>query len=172
MKFLACCVLPDKKLYGNCAYWCKYIRDFDCATQWLKATVPDRRVWLPAPACVINAVRLSKALKDAHSRSQAICTSMRPASTVDYTSGNEKRTQNSCACVPIRIVSYLQWFRVNQLKKTHWQTKILGTIWTNSDCPNGAWNLCQICFIVTLVVNCLDKELLAYKTLFFKNTFF
>jgi len=33
----------------------------------LKATVPDRRVGLPAPACVIAAVRLSKALKDAHS---------------------------------------------------------------------------------------------------------
>ena len=27
----------------------------------LKVTVPDRRVWLPTPACVIVAVRLSKA---------------------------------------------------------------------------------------------------------------
>jgi len=45
-----------------------------------KATVPDRMVWLPKPACVIAAVRLSKALKDAHSRSQAICTSVLPAS--------------------------------------------------------------------------------------------
>jgi len=43
--------------------------------------------------------------------------------------------------------------------------KVLVNIWTNSDCPNGAWNLCQICFIVTLLVNCLDKELIAYKTL-------
>jgi len=34
----------------------------DGATQWLKVTVPDRRVWLPKPACVIVAVRLSKAL--------------------------------------------------------------------------------------------------------------
>ena len=34
----------------------------------LKATVPDRMVWLPVPACVIAAVRLSKALKDAHSK--------------------------------------------------------------------------------------------------------
>ena len=34
----------------------------------LKATVPDRMVWLPKPACVIVAVRLSKALKDAHSK--------------------------------------------------------------------------------------------------------
>ena len=34
----------------------------------LKATVPDRMVGLPAPACVIAAVRLSKALKDAHSK--------------------------------------------------------------------------------------------------------
>jgi len=33
-----------------------------------KATVPDRMVWLPAPACVIVDVRLSKALKDAHSK--------------------------------------------------------------------------------------------------------
>jgi len=34
----------------------------------LKATVPDRMVWLPKPACVIAAVRLSKALKDAYSK--------------------------------------------------------------------------------------------------------
>jgi len=33
----------------------------------LKATVPDRVVRLPKPACVIAVVRLSKALKDAHS---------------------------------------------------------------------------------------------------------
>ena len=31
----------------------------------LKATVPDRMVWLPKPACVIAAVRLSKALRRA-----------------------------------------------------------------------------------------------------------
>jgi len=34
----------------------------------LKATVPHRAIWLPKPACVIVAVRLSKALKDAHSK--------------------------------------------------------------------------------------------------------
>jgi len=34
----------------------------------LKATVPDRRIWLHAPACVIFAVRLSKALQDAHTK--------------------------------------------------------------------------------------------------------
>ena len=34
----------------------------------LKATVPDRMVWLPKPACVIAAVRLSKAHEDAHSK--------------------------------------------------------------------------------------------------------
>jgi len=45
VKFLARSVLPDKKFYSNCLYWCKYVRDFDGATQWLKATVPDRRVW-------------------------------------------------------------------------------------------------------------------------------
>jgi len=33
----------------------------------LKATVPGQRVWFPKPAFVIAAVRLSKALKDAHS---------------------------------------------------------------------------------------------------------
>jgi len=32
-----------------------------------KATVPDRMIWLPKPACIIAAVRLSKAL-DAHSK--------------------------------------------------------------------------------------------------------
>jgi len=42
-------------------------------TQWawiasIKAIVPDRIVWLPKPACVIAAGRLSKALKDAHSK--------------------------------------------------------------------------------------------------------
>jgi len=44
----------------------KYIRDINGARQRLKATVPDRKVGLPVPACVIVAVRLSKALKDAH----------------------------------------------------------------------------------------------------------
>jgi len=34
----------------------------------LKSTVPDRIVWLPKPACVFAAVRLSKALQDAHSK--------------------------------------------------------------------------------------------------------
>jgi len=33
-----------------------------------KATVLDRTVWLPKPACVIAAVRLSNALNDAHSK--------------------------------------------------------------------------------------------------------
>ena len=36
----------------------------------LKATVPDRRIWLPTPACVIVAVRLSKA-QDAHSKASS-----------------------------------------------------------------------------------------------------
>ena len=34
----------------------------------LKATIPHRMVWLPKPACVIAAVHLNKALKDAHSK--------------------------------------------------------------------------------------------------------
>jgi len=62
--FLACCVLPDKKPYGNRGCWYKYVRDINGATQRLKATVPDRMVWLPAPVCVIFAVRLHKGLAD------------------------------------------------------------------------------------------------------------
>ena len=31
---------------------------------FLKATTPDRTVWLPKPACIIAAARLNKALKD------------------------------------------------------------------------------------------------------------
>ena len=48
----------------------------------LKATVPNRMVWLPKPACVIAAVLLSKALKDAHSKGdkQSARTSVLPAS--------------------------------------------------------------------------------------------
>ena len=76
--FLACCVLPDEKLYGNRLYWCKYVRDINGATQRLKATVPDRRVWLPVPACVIVAVRLSKELKDAHGALKGAKQSARP----------------------------------------------------------------------------------------------
>jgi len=44
------------------------------------ATVPNRKIWLPKPACVIAAVRLSKDLKMRTQRSQAICTSVLPAS--------------------------------------------------------------------------------------------
>ena len=46
----------------------------------LKATVPDRMVWLPKPAYVIAAVRLNKALKTSTQRSQAFCKSVLPAS--------------------------------------------------------------------------------------------
>jgi len=105
--FLACCVLPDKKLYGNCLYWCKYIREINDAPQRLKAKVPDRRVWLPTPACVIVAVRLSKALKDAHSRGQTICTSCAPfllkITPRDMKHALEMRVP---VCLSICIVSY------------------------------------------------------------------
>jgi len=47
-------------------------------TQRLKATVPDRRVGLPAPACVIVAVRLNKALKNAHGALKGVKQSPRP----------------------------------------------------------------------------------------------
>jgi len=63
-----------------------YVRDFDGAKQRLKAMVPDQRVWLLTPPCVIVAVHWSKALKDAH-RGQAIFASVRPTSTEDCTSG-------------------------------------------------------------------------------------
>ena len=72
------CVIPDKKLYGNCLYWCKDVRDFDGATQWVIATVPGRRVWLSTPACAIVAVRLGKALKDAHGALKEAKQSARP----------------------------------------------------------------------------------------------
>jgi len=45
----------------------------------LKATVPDRMILLPTPACVIADVHLSKA-QTRTQRSQAICTSMLPTS--------------------------------------------------------------------------------------------
>jgi len=100
------CDLPDKKLYGNCLYWCKYVRDFDGATQWLKATVPDRRVWLPTLPVLSLLCTWARRLKTRTQRCLAICTSVRPSSTEDCTSGNKTRTQHACDSVPIRIVSY------------------------------------------------------------------
>ena len=107
VKFIACCVLPYKKLYGNYLCWCKCTRDINGATQRLKATVPDRRVGLPAPVCVIVAVRLNEALINTRTkRGKAISTSVRPISTKDCPSVNETRTQNACISMAIRIVSY------------------------------------------------------------------
>ena len=98
-----------------------YVRDFIGVTRRLKATVPDRRVWLPAPACVIVAVCFRKALKDAHGALKGAKQPARPCGplllTIDSGSpvmnsaspstwGNETRTQNACASVPKRIVSY------------------------------------------------------------------
>ena len=84
-----CCVLSNKTIYGNCLYWCKgkYIHDFDGATLRLKATVPDRRVWLPTPVCVIVVVRLSKALKDAHSKGPSNCPENRVCLAILQTGG-------------------------------------------------------------------------------------
>jgi len=98
---------PDNKRYGNYLCWCNYIRDISGATQRLKATVPDRRVGLPAPVCVIVAVRLNEALINTRTkRGKAISTSVRPISTKDCPSVNETRTQNACISMAIRIVSY------------------------------------------------------------------
>ena len=58
-----------------------------------------------APACVIVAVRLSRSARRTQ-RDQAISMSVRRASTKDCSSGNETRTQNARASVPMRIVSY------------------------------------------------------------------
>jgi len=42
--------------------------------------------------------------RTAHLRGQAICTCVRPASTKDCTSGNEARTQNTCAIVCLYVL--------------------------------------------------------------------
>jgi len=99
---------PRQETYSNCLYWWKYVRDINGATQKLKATVLDRRVWtlhLPVLSLLCAWARYLKT-RTTHSRGQAICMCVRPASTKDCTSGNETRTQNACASVPIRIVSY------------------------------------------------------------------
>jgi len=49
-------------------------------------------------------------MRTADSNGQAICMSVRPASTKDCISGYETRTQNACVSVPIRIVSC--WYTV------------------------------------------------------------
>jgi len=156
VKFLACCVLPDTKLYGDCLYWCKYIRDFDGATQWLKATVPDRRVWLPTPVCVIVAMHISKGPKDAHSKGPSNLYVLRP-----------RGSTRPAAVSPIGITTanLLRFTIVNLLKTPSLTNKKICKYLNKFRLPNGAWNLCQICFIVILLVNCLDKELIAYKTL-------
>ena len=65
-------------------------------------------------------------LKTRTQRGQAICTSVRPASTEDCTSGNETCTQNACASVPIRIASYSYTVTVSRTAlyqcsvKLHW----------------------------------------------------
>jgi len=108
--FLACCVLPDKKPYGNRGYWCKYIRDINGATQRLKATVPDRMVWLLAPACVIVAVRLHKALKDAHRALKGVKQSPRPCGPLLLKIAPREVKHALEMHVPVclkRIVSYL-----------------------------------------------------------------
>jgi len=85
----------------------------------LWARVPDRMVWLPAPACVIAAVRLSKALKDATQRSQAICTSVLSASKTPvnkkiyhlnalhlYPAQTRKRTKKELPNSYIKLLNY------------------------------------------------------------------
>jgi len=80
----------------------------------VKSDGSGRRVCIPAPGCVIVAVCLSKALKDTHGALKRAKQSARPCgplllkidSASPGTSGNETRTQNACASVPIRIVSY------------------------------------------------------------------
>ena len=52
----------------------------------LKATVPDRMIWLPKPAYVIAAVRLSKALQDAHSKETMLPASKTPVNQKNLSS--------------------------------------------------------------------------------------
>ena len=90
----------------NCLYWCKYLRDFIGATQKLKATVPIERsdsLHLPVLSLLCAWARHFKTRTQ---RGQAICTSVRLASIKNCTTGNETRIQNSCASVPMRILSY------------------------------------------------------------------
>jgi len=56
------------KFYGSCFSDANMYATSMTQRNVLKATVPDRRIWLPKPPCFIAAVRLSKALKDVHSK--------------------------------------------------------------------------------------------------------
>ena len=80
LKFLACCLLPDKNFtviaFSDASMYATSMTQRNV----LKATVADRMVWLPTPACVIAAERLSKALKTHTQMRQAICTSVLPSS--------------------------------------------------------------------------------------------
>ena len=85
-----------------------------------KATVPDRMVWLAKPACVMAAVRLSKALLKTHTqRRQAICTSVLPASKTPvnqkiyhlntlhlYQARTRKRTKKELPNSYIKLLKY------------------------------------------------------------------
>ena len=72
---------------GNRLYWCKYIRNIDGATQRLKATVPDRRVWLLHLPVLSLLCAWTRHLKT-RTRRQAICTSVLPASTTPVNKKN------------------------------------------------------------------------------------
>ena len=78
------------------------------ATQWLKATVPDRKsdsLHLPVLPLLCAWARQ---LKTCTRRGRAICTSVWSASTEDCTSGNETRTQNALGR-QWRTVAILVW---------------------------------------------------------------
>jgi len=65
--------------------------------------------WHPAVLSLLCAWARHSKTRTAHSKTvskQEICTSVQPTSAEDCTSGNETRTQNACASVPIHIVSY------------------------------------------------------------------
>jgi len=86
----------------------QYIRDFIGATQKLKRRIQiegsDPYTCLCYRCCALE--QGTERHARCAQRGQAICMSVRPVSTKDCTSGNERRTQNACASVPIRMVSY------------------------------------------------------------------
>ena len=84
----------------------------------LKATVPDRMILLRKPACVIAAVHLRKA-QTRTQRSQAICTSVLPASKTPvnqkiyhlntlhlYPTQTRKRTKKELPNSYIKLLNY------------------------------------------------------------------
>jgi len=138
----------------------------------LKATVPDRMILLPKPACVIADVHLNKA-QSCTRRSQAICTSVLPASNTPinqkfyhlntlhlYPAQTRKRTKKQLANSYTKLFNYRHptvWF----LRKTR--------AWTRSKSLWPITTLIQIWPITTLVQVVLRHHMLACWALLQRN---